>query len=136
MGGFFQFIARSLGTLSSTHITWFTWFTSCTLIGKDFRGNKYYQASPRPGYKYPRRWVVYNGVEEASAVPPEWHGWLHHQTNDVPNMNASPYRKPWQQPHQPNATGTTARYLPQGHVQAKSKHAKTYGDYQPWQPPQ
>ena len=27
--------------------------------------------------------MIYNGVAEASTVPPSWHGWLHH-TVDVP----------------------------------------------------
>ena len=39
----------------------------------------------RKNYNHERRWVDYSsGNVEASEVPPEFHGWLHHQTNDFP----------------------------------------------------
>lgn len=37
------------------------------------------------------RWVVYNTTEQhmdydPSTVPPEWHGWLHHTTDKLPEQ--------------------------------------------------
>ena len=79
--GLFKF----LGVLSPAHISFFTWTARARKIGTDQMGNIYYEASAMKGYKRPRRWVIYNGQPEASNVPPEWHGWLHHQTNIVPD---------------------------------------------------
>ncbi len=49
------------------------------LVGHDEFGNAYYR---RPGIDpalgFERRWVIYNGVAEASMTPPGWNGWLHH----------------------------------------------------------
>src|SRR5690606_21299043 len=94
------------GALSPAQINFFTLVAGGSLVGRDVLGNKYYRAKPRPGYSRERRWVMYKGAPEASMVPPEWHGWLHHQTNNVPEEGAQSFRRPWQKPHQPNLTGT------------------------------
>lgn len=104
-------------------------------VGIDALGNKYYRAKPRRGSTRERRWVMYKGAPEASMVPPEWHGWLHHQTDVVPS-ETNPLRRPWQKPHQPNMTGTAGAYLPPGHVLKGNKRADATGDYHAWQPPQ
>lgn len=122
-----------LGPLSPLHIMLLTWFGGATRVGQDASGNVYYQGRPIKGYKRPRRWVIYNGVPEATKVPPEWHGWLHHQTNDVPQADQG-YRQTWQKPHQPNMTGTDAAYLPPGHLRQGGKRAKATGDYTAWRP--
>ena len=127
---------RLLGTLSPIHIHWFTWFRRGKLIGQDHEGNKYYEADPRKGYKRPRRWVIYNGEDEATRVPPEWHGWLHFQTDTPPDEKQSPFRKKWQKPHKPNLTGTSGKYLPSGHVLKQGKRTKSHGDYEAWTPPE
>lgn len=103
-----------------------------TYVGTDAFGNKYYRAKPRKGYNHERRWVMYAKKTEAAQVPAEWHGWLHHQTNDVPaEVNAN--RKPWIKPHQNNLTGTDAAYMPPP-LKGKPRAAAT-GDYVAWQPP-
>src|SRR3546814_1606750 len=51
------------------------------LVGTDQAGNKYYVDRRTKGTKRDRRWVVFKGESEASHVPPEWHGWLRHQTD-------------------------------------------------------
>jgi NADH:ubiquinone oxidoreductase subunit len=109
-----------------------------TAVGEDALGNKYYKGSPREGSKRERRWVIYKDEPEASLVPPEWHGWLHHQTDAVPAPagEASKYRKSWQQPPQANLTGTDAAYLPPGHALKGGRRDAATGDYTPWQPPQ
>lgn len=104
-------------------------------VGEDGLGNKYYRGTPRRGTQRERRWVIYKGEPEASMVPPEWHGWLHHQTNTVPEAS-SRHRKAWQAPPQPNLTGTGAAYLPPGHTLRGGKRDAATGDYTAWQPPQ
>ena len=50
-------------------------------VGSDAAGNLYFEEKrQRPGSVRNRRWVSYNGPVEASAVPPEWHAWLHYTT--------------------------------------------------------
>jgi NADH:ubiquinone oxidoreductase subunit len=125
-------IASLLGSLSPVHIHFVTLVTGARLVGKDDLGNKYYRAKARKGYKRERRWVIYNGVAEASKVPPEWHGWLHHQTNEVPQTNS--YRRIWQKPHTQNMTGTTQAYRPPGHILEGGQREKATGDYEAWKP--
>lgn len=126
-------IVNLLGVLSPIHIHFVTLVTGARNIGVDALGNKYYTAKPRKGYKRERRWVIYKDAPEASNVPPEWHGWLHHQTDDVPDAHAG-YRREWQKPHRPNLTGTTQAYRPPGHVLAGGKRDKATGDYEAWKP--
>ena len=51
-------------------------------IGSDAAGNLYFEEKrQRPGSLRNRRWVMYAGLVDASAVPPEWHSWLHYTTD-------------------------------------------------------
>lgn len=127
--GFFSF----LGVLSPAHINLFTMSKGGKPVGEDQLGNKYYRANPRKGYKRERRWVMYKGAPEASSVPPEWHGWLHHQTDVIPGEGES-YRREWQAPHKPNLTGTKQAYRPPGHILEGGKRDKATGDYEAWKP--
>ncbi len=102
-------------------------------IGRDSSGNVYYKARKTPVGQRERRWVIYADEPEASMVPPEWHGWLHH-TLPVPMAADSPYRKIWQKNHQPNMTGTGAAYLPPGHVLRGGQRAVSTSDYEAWKP--
>ncbi len=130
--GLFSF----LGILSPVHISLFTIKSRGKKIGMDQLGNKYYEAAPIKGYKRNRRWVIYKqSPPEASNVPPEWHGWLHHQSNIVPSEDAKSYRQPWQKPHKPNMTGTNQAYRPSGHILSGGKREKVSGDYEAWIPP-
>jgi len=106
-----------------------------TRVGADQFGNVYYKGKPRRGTTQERRWVMYSGETEASWVPPEWHGWLHHQTDVIPDGGGK-YRQAWQKPHQPNLTGTDQAYFPPGHAVKGGKRASATGDYVAWQPPQ
>lgn len=130
--GFFSF----LGVLSPVHIGFVTLVTRAKRVGQDSGGNTYYRAKARKGYKHERRWVIYEGVAEASKVPPEWHGWLHHQTDVVPSDGSNSFRRPWQKPHQQNMTGTTGAYRPPGHILEGGKRDKATGDYESWTPPE
>jgi NADH:ubiquinone oxidoreductase subunit len=54
------------------------------LKGVDRFGNQYYESARElPGR---HRWVVFPSKKlvDASAVPPEWHGWLHHMNDETP----------------------------------------------------
>ena len=102
-------------------------------VGQDAAGNRYYQdrRPARPGMRR-RRWVMFaGGVEEASAIPPEWHAWIHH-TTDAPIVEAN--RRPWQKPHQPNLTGTPLAYRPPGHDYLGGNRPRATGDYEAWTP--
>lgn len=108
----------------------FTLFKGRT-VGTDAAGNRYYEERrPRPGMRA-RRWVMYAGAPEASAVPAEWHAWLHYMT-DAPLPETG--RKPWQKPHHANATGTPAGYRPPGHDYLGGQRAPATGDYEAWTP--
>ena len=107
----------------------FTWLHG-RLVGRDSAGNAYYEEKkPRPGLPA-RRWVIFAGAPEASAVPPEWHSWLHYTTD-----TALPEQKrPWQKPHRPNLTGTPGAYRPTGSTLAQGRRPKATGDYKAWTP--
>jgi NADH:ubiquinone oxidoreductase subunit len=130
----FDFILRLLGPHSPAYTASVNFFSWKKFIGEDGYGNKYYSAAPRKGYKHDRRWVIYKGEAEPSRVPPEWHGWLHHQTDLVPSQSKTSYRRSWQKPHKPNLTGTTGAYRPQGHLLQGGKRASASADYEAWDP--
>lgn len=109
-----------------------TWLSG-KLVGEDQFGNRYYRGRGRAGYRRERRWVIYNGPDEASRVPPMWHGWLHYVSDDVPDAHAP--RHIWQQPHEPNKTGTAEAYRPPGSVLTPGDRAPATADYKPWSPP-
>ena len=98
-------------------------------VGVDATGNRYFTEKRERAEGRTKRWVVYNGEADASAVPPEWHAWLHY-TVDAPLSEAG--RKPWQKPHQRNLTGTSQRYRPT----PISQKAAASADYEAWTPGQ
>ncbi|NCC22707.1 MAG: NADH:ubiquinone oxidoreductase subunit NDUFA12 [Alphaproteobacteria bacterium] len=124
------------GILSPIHIFWVRITRRAQFIGTDSLGNRYYRAHPRPGYKLDRRWVVYKGEPEATNVPPEWHGWLHHQRDEFPSAEGHSHRRSWQKPHVPNLTGTSGAYRPPGHILEGGKRDRATGDYEAWTPPE
>lgn len=89
------------------------------LVGKDQNGNKYYQNKNDT-----KRWVVYNGIVDASSVPPEWHSWLHKIIKTTPDQVKFNNFK-WQKKHKKNLTGTSKAYNP--------NHKKEL-PYKKWQP--
>ena len=114
-------------------VTKITLKLSAREIGSDEFGNRYFEERrARPG-KPPRRYVRYNGIVEASKVPADWHGWLHHTELSPPPVGG--YKKhAWQKEHQPNLTGTTNAHRPQGHVLRGGKRKPATGAYEPWKP--
>jgi NADH:ubiquinone oxidoreductase subunit len=114
-------ISRFLISMTSRH------------IGTDSYGNRYYQGRRTSRTGQPKRFVIYDGVPEASKVPAEWHGWLHH-TEDAPPPTEGYPRQAWQEDHLPNLTGTIYATRPSGHVLSGGKRQAATGDYEAWKP--
>ena len=123
----------------------FTWWDGATIgtllssslngeaVGSDAQGNRYFR-SRKPGPDgSERRWVIYSGANDASRVPAEWHGWLHHTLDGLPESNLPPARI-WEVDYTPNATGTAAAYRPAGALERGGKRAAATGDYEAWSP--
>jgi NADH:ubiquinone oxidoreductase subunit len=120
-------------------LQFFTWWNGSTwgtrfhtwrkgeFVGEDELGNRYYHGDGG------RRWVQYNGLAEASAVPPGWHGWLHHRT-DVPPTRDDYRPREWQKPHSQNLTGTAEAYYPKGSLSNPQDRPPVSGDYEAWRP--
>jgi len=128
----------------------FTWWDGATIgtaldsarhgehVGTDSAGNRYYRAKrPYPkGHPFAgreRRWVIYEGANDASRVPAEWHGWLHGTFDGVPESFLPPPRI-WETEFTPNATGTPLAYRPQGALEKGGVRARATGDYEAWSP--
>ncbi|WP_394178010.1 NADH:ubiquinone oxidoreductase subunit NDUFA12 [Yoonia maritima] len=97
-----------------------------TKVGEDAEGNVFYRNADDS-----RRWVIYNGENEASRVSPDWHGWLHHTWDEAPSEVALTH-KPWEKPHQENLTGTTGAYAPAGSIRKAAPAERS--DYEAWTP--
>ncbi len=118
-------------------LQFFTWWNGQTLgtrfytwrkgefVGEDEAGNRYYRDAND------RRWVVYNGEAEASAIPPGWHGWMHYRVDEVPTAYTP---REWEKPHEPNLTGTAYAYRPPGSILRARPTAPAKPDYEPWTP--
>ena len=121
----------------ATFGTWLNTKLNGEYVGTDHQGNKYYRSkkklpatanSPFAGRE--RRWVIYNGNNDASRVPAEWHGWLHCSYDAVPESHLPPARI-WEAEYTPNQTGTKDAYRPAG---ARGQRAAATGDYEAWTP--
>ena len=87
-------------------------------VGEDEFGNRYYEAKDdRDSYDAGRRrrWVIYDGYAEASKVPPDWHGWLHHTFAEPPTVEPLK-RRSWEKEHRPNLSGTIHAWRPKGSI--------------------
>lgn len=119
----------------------FTWWDGATIgtslqvwrhgnkVGSDALGNVYY------GSKQGRRWVIYEGANDPSRLPPEWYCWLHHQIDGVPDESLPPPPKFLKAPTG-NLTGTPQAYRPAGSLERGGVRQAASGDYQAWTPGQ
>jgi NADH:ubiquinone oxidoreductase subunit len=119
----------------------FTWWDGATIgtslqiwrqgkkLGSDSLGNIYY------GSKSGRRWVVYDGANDPSRLPPEWYAWLHHQLDDVPDHALPPPPRFLKEPTG-NLTGTPRAYRPSGAMERGGVRQAASGDYEAWTPGQ
>jgi NADH:ubiquinone oxidoreductase subunit len=118
----------------------FTWWEGATLgtalfswrhgsrVGTDSLGNAYFE-----GKKNGRRWVIYNGSNDASRIPPEWYSWIHRQIDEVPDKALPPAPK-FLKPATGNLTGTPLAYRPSGALERGGERQAASGDYQAWTP--
>lgn len=118
----------------------FTWWEGASLgtalwtwrfgvrVGTDTYGNVYYRSKQGD-----RRWVIYNGSNDASRIPPEWYGWMHKQIDGIPD-EALPSPPPFLKPAAPNLTGTPLAYRPSGAIERGGQRAAASGDYEAWTP--
>lgn len=118
----------------------FTWWEGASLgtalwtrrfgvrVGTDQYGNVYYRSKQGD-----RRWVIYNGSNDASRIPPEWYGWMHKQIDGIPD-EALPPPPPFLKPAAPNLTGTPLAYRPSGALERGGRRAAASGDYEAWTP--
>ena len=125
----------------------FTWWTGATigarwqigrgsrLVGEDEFGNQYFETQAKK-FEYDgrnRRFVIYKGYADASKVPPDWHGWMHHTFAEPPTREPLK-RRAWEKPYRPNLTGTVWAWRSKGSLSRGGERAKATGDYQPWTP--
>ena len=115
----------------------FTWWDGATIgtslftarkgskVGEDHQGNVYYQGGV-DGNGLTRRWVIYNGANDASRVPAEWHGWLHHSIEGAPESFLPPPRI-WEKESSVNLTGTSNAYRPSGALEKGGLRQKATG---------
>jgi len=106
---------------------WTIWRGGFKPVGTDEFGNQYFR-SPTD-----RRFVVYNGVAEATKIPPGWHGWMHHRTGLTP-LEEGYVAHPWEKAHMENMTGTALAYRPDGSLLNKGERPRVTGDYDAWSP--
>ncbi|KAK0397919.1 hypothetical protein QR680_002338 [Steinernema hermaphroditum] len=92
-----------------------------TLVGEDKFGNKYFEDNsffmPRNRWvQYPDRvWLDY----DASQIPPEWHRWLHHISNETP-VEKPPNNPHWVLQHEENLSIIPEKkYVPYSTTRAK-----------------
>lgn len=125
----------------------FAWWNSATLgtsftlwrrgarkVGEDGQGNRYFEEEkPSGADNRRRRWVVYHGVADASRVPADWHGWLHH-TFDAPPTEEPLKRHDWEADHVPNMTGTPLAYRPKGSLAHAGGPVDADRGYEAWTP--
>ena len=105
----------------------FSWMKG-NKVGEDSLGNVYLQTKNGE-----RRWVMYNGSNDVSRVPPEWYSWLTRQIDEVPDKSLPPAPK-FLKPATANLTGTPEAYRPSGALERGGHRQAASGDYQAWTP--
>jgi NADH:ubiquinone oxidoreductase subunit len=118
----------------------FTWWDGATIgtaleirrigrrVGTDAEGNVYFESR-----KGGRRFVVYNGPNDAARIPPDWHAWMHHQIDGPPD-EALPPPPRFMKPATGNLPGTPLAYRPAGAIERGGRRAAASGDYEAWTP--
>ena len=99
--------------------------------GRDEAGNVYFRHRDDPR----RRWVIYDGSNDSSRVPPGWNAWLRGTIDDIPDKSL-PERRKFEKGPLPNLTGTGVAYRPGGSLSGKAVRPLSTGDYEAWKPDQ
>ena len=100
-------------------------------VGRDEAGNVYFQHKDDPR----RRWVIYQGANDSSRVPPGWNAWLRGTIDELPDK-ALPERRSFELSPEPNLTGSDQAWRPSGSLKAQGMRPATTGDYSAWTPDQ
>jgi NADH:ubiquinone oxidoreductase subunit len=98
-------------------------------VGRDEAGNVYFQGRKDPA----RRWVIYNGSNDGSRVPPDWQLWLRGSIEELPSKALPPTRH-FQRKPTANLTGTIEAFRPDGALGTNRVRPASTGDYEPWTP--
>lgn len=98
-------------------------------VGRDEAGNVYF----RDRNDSRHRWVIYDGSNDSSRVPPGWNAWLRGTIDELPEKGLPP-RRPFEQDPLPNLTGTSLAYRPSGSLSRSGRRAPATGDYEAWKP--
>ncbi|MDA9231465.1 NADH-ubiquinone oxidoreductase subunit NDUFA12 family protein [Rickettsiales bacterium] len=104
---------------------------SCSKVGSDEFGNEYFERKNADKNGKKKRFVIYNGLVEASKVPSNWHVWLHYTVNKAP-IHSNTHRNPWQKTHLPNLTGTIYNHSPA--IDKKNNKLSKSSVYESWNP--
>jgi len=97
--------------------------------GRDDAGNIYFRHRDDPK----RRWVIYNGSNDSSRVPPAWNAWLRGTIDELPSK-ALPPRRPFELDPVANLTGTASAFRPGGSLARENIRPAATGDYEAWKP--
>lgn len=63
-------------------------------VGEDEFLNQYYESSKRDYVGRPKRFILYNKMNEPEKIPPVWHAWLHHLVSETPkNIKLFPWQE-------------------------------------------
>ena len=98
-------------------------------VGRDEAGNIYFKHRDDPA----RRWVMYDGNNDSSRVPPGWNAWLRGTIDAVPDKSLPP-RRAFEQAPRANLTGTDHAYRPEGSLARGGVRPVATGDYEAWKP--
>jgi NADH:ubiquinone oxidoreductase subunit len=131
--------ARVMGIFANAFTWWngASWGTSIVSrrngeeAGRDEAGNVYFRHRDDPKH----RWVIYDGSNDSSRVPPGWNAWLRGTIDELPSK-ALPQARPWEKKPEPNLTGTASAYRPSGSMDGLGVRAAATGDYEAWKPDQ
>ena len=95
-------------------------------VARDDLGNVYYRNADDS-----RRWVFYPGDNDASRVPPEWHGWLHFTIQQPPSL-VPLTRRAWEKAPKHNMTGSDEAFFRKGSLRRADVVPES--DYEAWSP--
>jgi len=106
-----------------------------TLVGVDKFGNKYYEKLHDTQHGR-HRWVEYAEKDRynASQVPPEWHGWLHHITDSTGDQLLAQKTARYLVEHKQNYSGEGEELIYHSKGHALNPGQRDWTRYQPWEP--
>lgn len=104
------------------------------MVGTDSVGNKYWEKTIDTQFGR-HRWVEYADYKNynASAVPPEWHGWLHYITDHTPEQLEG-LKPKYSLPHKENMSGRGDGMIYHSKGHALNPNKRDWKRYEAWQP--